>query len=713
MSDEITDATRRTILKAAAGALGVGAMGSAEAHKWQSDGDGDGNENRRPETVGETADNVRNVGYHSVGGRGTESGRGGVATNPHEGGVTEVRVQGDYAYLGMFSSRGDSEGRGMAIVDVSDYNSAQTEEAVDSAEMNVVSFFRNTNAATAIMDVKVSDDGDYVFAGTQPITALFDETPTEPGYDANDRGTSGTNSGGVLAIDVSDPFNPQLVDSADYFNTGIHNLFHHRIDGTDYVFACKDINYGTAGVNVFRFDRAPGTLTQVNRWTVTPDGEGHNNAQGDVTATGGLDFYCHDVEVQDDPVTGRPTLYVAYWNAGVRVLDASDPTALEQIGHFPMKQGHFTTPAPDLVDGKRVLVASHEEPSNDRDGSGDGEPADNKANPFSTGTVFIADADGIYDHVENGEKVEEPSVTAIGELDDWTWQNAEELAEKDDIVFDNFELSPHNSDIAKHVDPDSGEATYWVHQGHYHAGVRFLKLEPGDDDGDEGQVDERDSSDVDWTLSEQGWSRPEKGVPTESTMEGLSDVAPNVWGAVQSNGVTFAADINQGIHAIRNEDVPLGGANPAAVVDRADDGRLYLAGRTNRVELTVVGTRDDAEVLIRDRIPESWDATVGDEYEVVEVGGAKYVEFTESVGPRETLEYFAEVGDATGPYQLGPVQVSADGGDSWHTLSETTDTNYVVGGSTALTLGGTGVGALGAASVLSGDGSDHDAPSDD
>ena len=694
---ELLDATRRTILKGAAGALGVGAMGGASAHEWDSTSTTQTSDNRKPAQVGETSGgDVRNAGYHSLGGLGTESGRSGRANNPHEGAVTEIRTHGDFAYIGMFSSRGDSEGRGMAVVDISAYNNAKTEAEVDNAEMSVVSFFRNTNAATAYMDLKLSGDGNYVFVGTQPITALFDETPTGPGYDPNDSGTSGTNSGGVLAIDVSDPYNPQLVDSADYFNTGIHNLFHHRIDGTDYVFACKDINFGTAGVNVFRFDRQPGTLTQVNRWTVTPDGEGHNNAQGDVTPTGGLDFYCHDVEVQDDPVTGRPTVYVAYWNAGVRVLDASDPTALEQIGHFPMRQAHFTTPAPDLIDGNRVLVASHEEPSNDRDGSGDGDPVDDKRNPYSTGSVLIADANGIYDHVDpedgTNPEGEEATVTDIELLDDWTWQDAAEIDGKDDTEFDNFELSPHNSDVAKHVDPRTGSESFWVHQAHYHGGLRYLRIIPPNSGSQQGRDNSNENGSAGWKLEERGWTRPDKGVPRESTMEGLSAVTPNIWGAVESNGVTFAADINQGVHAMRHEDIPLGGADPIVGVERSGDPPVFRPGGTNGIELDV--TFADSDVLLRDRLPDGWAvAGEGDGTEVAD-GGETYVEF-DGASAGDSLRYFAEAPDEGGNGSFGPVQASADGGDSWVTLADSSRTVYVVGQPNGLVLG-TAAGAVGA-----------------
>jgi hypothetical protein len=686
---ELSDATRRAVLKGTAGALGVGAMGTASAHDWGSTSTTQsGDSNRNPSTVGEH-ERASYVGYHSLGGTGPSSGAGGQPGNAHEGGVTEIRTYGDFAYVGLFSSRGSSGGRGMAVVDISDYNNAESREDLETAEMSVVSFLRNNNTATAFMDLKLSDDGDYVFVGTQPITALFSEATKSPKVNLADSSTSGPNTGGVLAVDVSDPYSPTLVDAEETFSTGIHNLFHHRIDGQDYVFACKDIESdNTAGVYVFRFDRSLGQLTLVNRWTAT----GGNNAAGEFTPTGGMDFYCHDVEVQDDPVTGRPTVYVAYWNAGVRVLDATDPTAMEEIGHFPMRQGHFTTPAPDLVDGKRVLIASHEEPSSDTDGSTSGEAVDGKTNPNSTGTVFLVDADGIYDHANEDGPDDPAEVTTLSELDNWTWQNAANVPGKDDIEFANFELSPHNSDVGKHprVDGNGDVVTdsrgnvqydFWVHQAHYHGGIRYLKLKP----------------EKGYALEEEGFSRPQQeGVPDSSKMQGLSGVTPNIWGCVESNGVTFAADINQGVHAVIHDDIPLAGADPIVGTSREMDGSAFRIGDTNQVDLSLAFADDN--VLVRDRLPDGWSLEGGDGTEV-RVGEDTFVEFgsgsaDDSFSEGDSFRYFAAAG-GSGPGSFGPVHVSADGGESWTTVEDSTASVYTVGAG-GLTLGA----AAGAAGAL-------------
>ncbi|WP_338728949.1 hypothetical protein [Haladaptatus sp. DJG-WS-42] len=634
--------TRRTILKATAGALGVAAVSGVAAGSDEYDP-------FKPETVGKSSDNVTNVGYHSLGGIGGES-TAGRPENPHYGGVTEIRTHGDYAFVSLFSSRTETDGRGVAIVDISDYNRAETQADVEQAEMTVLSFFGNQSPGTAIMDVKGSADGNYLFLGTQPISALYNEVTT--GTDSDADSTSGTNTGGLIAVDITDKGNPTVVGTFDAFSTGIHNLFHHRIGGADYVFACKDIEYaGDAGMYVFEFHRDTGLLELVNRWTVPEE--------PNTDAAPFPFFYCHDVEVQDDPKTGTPTAYLSYWDAGLQVLDVSDPTSITRIGRFEMRQAHFATPAPDLVDGKRVCIASHEEPSGDYD-----EGVEEKTNPKSTGTVFLVDVDGVY---------EEAGTTELPELDNWTWQNAAAIDGVDDISFTNFALSPHNSTVEKHLDPETGDENFWVHQAHYHGGLRYLRIDPAS-----------------WTLKEDGWSRPQYDVPEDSMLGGLNATTPNIWGADESNGVTFASDINQGVHAIYNAEIPISGATPVVALSRSDDGSVFTGGQTDHVTLSVDYAGEP--VLVRDRLPESWSVVDGDDHTTSLEGGARMVEFTTPVSEADGVRnYFAEAPtgvEATGDYTFGPVEFSHDGGETWHEIKATTEVNTVGGVDTnTLTLG--------------------------
>ncbi|WP_254837949.1 LVIVD repeat-containing protein [Natronomonas marina] len=659
-SSELSGTTRRAVLKAVGASVAVGAAGTASAHeKWDSHPNDSEIEGGSPSALDSPGNTVgaQVMGYHSLGSVGSETTNG--SRNPHYGAQTEIRTRGDYAYVSFFSSDAPTPGRGMAIVDISSYNDAETDAEAEAANMSVLSFVRNNSTGTAVMDLKVSDDGDYVFLGTQPLTALFTTGPNGEATDPtpNLDGNSFTEApGAVVAVDVSDKGNPETVGAFQVSGLGVHNLFHHRIGQEEYVFAIHDQPDGT-GMYVLRFDRTTGQLEPVNLWTLAGDAR-----QGEYA---GDTAYIHDVEVQDDPVTGTPTAYLGYWGQGLQVLDVSNPEDITQIGQFDMSACHFTSPAPTLYETpggetKRVAVASQEIGSNGT----------------RTGRIHLVDVSGIYEAdaevmdvpddltVENG-------VAQLETFDTWEWQNLEEdtdTPDAEEIQFGNFQLSPHNSDVV--IDQD-GEL--WIHQSHYHGGIRYLKGVE-EDDGTLG-------------LTQEGFSRPVYDTPKASRMQGLSEVVPNCWAAVESNGVTFASDINQGVHAVKADGIEYGGG--PAVVDavRSDDGSLFTGGQTDRIDIDVRFVERYDEVLVRDRLPASWDAYDDDAYETYEEGAATYVEFDAAASGGDTLSYFADVGGGSDAARVGPVEVSTDGGETWQALPGTFDTNFVVGAPTNLVAG--------------------------
>lgn len=431
MTDDVPSIDRRTVIKAAAsGAALAGMAAPASAHEYSSDESGSsGSHDHADASIhGQTSD-VELLDYHSLGEVGPSS-ESGSPDSPHYGGLTELQVHGDYAYVSIFSSDNPTGDRGLAIIDVSSFNEAGNTSELRDAELDVLGFLRNDNAASAVMDVTVSDDGNYVFVSKQPFTALFDET--DPAPDDGGDGTSAS-AAALQAVDVSDPANPHVVGSYDAWSTGPHNATYHRVDGTDYVFAIHDTSDGTAGIWVFRFDRTTGALVLVNKW-----GADGNLSDGNLVDADRR--YAHDVTVQDDPRLGVPVGYFSYWNSGLFALDLSDPTAIEPIGHFSMSATHYAKPAPTFVDGKRVVVAG-QELSSQTDGT--------------SGLVKLLDADGLDDGYDGSDN--------IAELDTWEWQS--------NVSFSNFTLSPHNFDVT-----DDG----WVHLGHYHGGTRFLRIHPDD-----------------------------------------------------------------------------------------------------------------------------------------------------------------------------------------------------------------------------------------
>lgn len=649
----LTRTTRRAILKAAASTLGVATLGGvASGHKYTTEGPyGDQFDGNRSDA----AERTEVVGYHSLGGIGSAS-MAGSPDDPHYGGVTELRVHDDIAVLSVFSSRDETPGRGMAVLDIGQFTRAESHEDLESAELSVLSFFGNRNDGAACMDVKLSDDGKYAFISKQPFTALFDETELD--LDDDDADAGGADGAALEVVDISDPGNPEFVtqSSLSVWTLGPHNAWYHQIGGRECVFTTHGEDGVTGGINVFEFDREAGTLEFVNWWNYSAE-----LAQpGTETDTDGGEAYAHDIVVQDDPQFGTPVAYLANWNAGTRLLDVSDPEDIEELGVFEQDRAHHTVPAPTLRNGKRVFVAGHENPSSH-------ESEGHVRNDGESGHYYLVDADPI-DDVLAGERdepvylgasstlredgVEPASRTAFEmyddngrtELDYWilfesTEQSFDETpgfeaeAEDDDHEyegFDDFNLSAHNLDI----DADGN-----VVAGHYHAGTRFLEITD------------------DFRLEETGYSRVGPDIPDDAALGALSTGTPFHWCAVARNGVTFASGINEGPQAIAHDDVTVGEDAPIDLdVERETDGSLFTAGQTSQVRIHVDG---DEPVQVRDRIPGDWEV-VGGDVSVDEIsGGDRKVVTPDETVESGTVRYFVEVPTElidTGSYTVGPVE---------------------------------------------------------
>lgn len=687
--ERIAKLTRRSALKVAGGALGLSlVVGSATGHKFTTDGPlGEQFDGNRPQS----AENTTLVGYHSGGGIGSEA-MSGSPDDPHWGAFTELRVHDDIAVQSVFSSRDDTPGRGMMILDIGDYSRATGQDDLDHAGLTVLSFYGNDNPAGACMDVKLSDDGQYAFISKQPVTALFDET--ELSFDLDDDADDGGGDGAALeVVDISDPGNPSLVTQTtlSVWALGPHNAWYHQIGGEEYVFTVHGEDGLTGGINVFRFDRDLGTLEHVNWWNFSAE---MAEPETETDTTGGA-YYAHDIVVQDDPRFGIPVAYLANWDAGTRLLDMSDPTDIEEIGLFEMERSHHTVPAPTLVNGKRVFIAGHETPASHENWV---------RNVGASGHYYLVDADPIdaalagerdepvylgisstmpNDGVEPGTR--EPSemytdATMTTELDHWilfedidqTFDETpgfEAEADDDDRTyegFDDFNLSAHNIDI---------DSRGFISIGHYHAGTRFLEITD------------------DYTVEPIGYSRIGIDVPEDSTLEALTTGTPFHWCAVMRNGVTFAGGINAGPQAIAHDDIIVGEDPPIDVsIEREADASLFTAGQTSQVKIHVDA---DEPVQVRDRLPASWIVeeehgnvasveTIGDNFRQV----VTLDEFIEE----GTLRYYVTVpDDLLDTFTIGPVEYARPsvgstygGGVStnnylWRKVNAATVTKTVVG----------------------------------
>ncbi len=702
--DNIDDETRRAILKGAAATFGVAATGVATGHPSSGDHGTEGHEHVEVDDFGMT-----NVGYHSLGGIGSESVTGD-ADEPHYGGLSELRVRGDIAACGLVSSKSPTEDRGVAMLDVSAYTRAGSRAELERAEMTVLSFIPNENNATSVMDVKFSGDGSYLFVAQQPVAGVFAATAgNTPEPRTEGESADNPDATGLLAVDVSDPADPEILGRQEY-GFGMHNCYHHRIGGEDYVFGVTGPLGDPAGMYVHQFDRASGDLELVNFWA--HDAEYRQGEVGDPvskSAAASNEYYAHDITVIDDPVTGNPYAYLANWgtghdagnsDSGARVLDVSDPEDVEELGVFTMERAHTIEPLRRTLDGRRLFVVGQENPSPDPD-TGSGNSRYGNATGH-TGFFYLVDATGVENDAELGaasydtEESDVDNPDRGDELAKWTWRT--------DAAFDNFTYSGHNIDfIDTEVD---GTRRVFVTVGHYHAGTRVLEVGyPGgstveEEDrnvtdpypnlpDDEEPISEggNPSGSGGWTLAETGWSRTHFNTPDEAKFGSLSAATPYRWCAVEENGVIFSSDISTGVYAMRLDDpaIPVGTRDAVdADIEVRDDGDAFTAGQTS--EITLEATTE-AEAAVRINLPNLWTPTGGDDHEVREVADNTIVEFTEPVDGAATRTVYVTLGQArTGTvYTLGPAEVTADVGAEreqqvWQAVPDTEDVNVVVVG---------------------------------
>lgn len=648
---------RRTFIKGLTSVLALGGVSSVQGHPGADEHPSfaAGHDIHRHNKT----EAAELVGFHTLGGVGSESFSGG-PDNPLYGMITETWLEGDLGFVAIQSSSEPTGNRGVAILDISPYTRAESRTELEDAEMSVLSYIGNETEAGTGNDVKVSKDGTYLAYSKQALGATYGE-PASPSTE--DQDAIGPSVTGAEVYDISDPGNPEYLGSAQGPNAGFHNCFVHQIGGDHYFFGVQGAVPGSAGVHIYRIDDDEGVIP-VNYW-------GGNDlplvSYGTESAGYGPGFYCHDFYAHDDPKTGRPLGFVAYWNNGGVVLDLSDPTDITALGRGEMPRTHYVQPAPDLIDGKRVFVGGQEHSSQDGKISG---------------LVRAWDADNIF----------EDGFTTCEELDTWTLY--------DNVSYDGYDFSPHNNDIT---------ADGWITQSHYHAGVRFLKIQPpgeGDVNTDgwhiagrrvESTNDEPITQETDengepvqefetnddgvftsgfanarLVEEAQAYYSGHVEVPEESKTETVK--SPDFWSARTLNGVTFGAGQHTGFYAIAADPMDVGTRTPADVrVTRTESSSVFTSGQVNELTYEVSTNR---EVRLRDRLPSNWSVLVGDSVTVDDTGDGKQMEFDEPVSDGDTRTVIVAVDSSPGSTQVGPIQYAAGddpsmGGKDWEPIPDT------------------------------------------
>jgi hypothetical protein len=257
--------------------------------------------------------------------------------NGPPGGLGEIDVAGDHAYVATF-------GAGFSIVDISDPTNP---ELVSVTEVPTPG---NPVGGRYTADLKVDNSGDWVFLAME-----LSETPGVLIYDARDR------SAPVLA-----GFWPQ-----PGLLLGCHMIEYAVISEQEYLFCAPLDNAVYVGLLLPAVGSAREVVT-VARWV--PNSVGYAEREVEHLTADPAAFpnrYVvsghQDMTYQPDPLTGAPTLFVSFWNLGLRVVDVSIPAAPLEVGFWDGEgalgyRGNFHTAMAFESEGRRIAVAIPEGP---------------------------------------------------------------------------------------------------------------------------------------------------------------------------------------------------------------------------------------------------------------------------------------------------------------------------------------------------------------
>ncbi len=443
----------------------------------------------------QAAFNLALVGYSNGIDQGTP------AAIPTLGSYTELAVGHDgFAYLARTSKAssptstdGGSFG-GLSIIDVS-----------NPAAPVIAGHYDGLPA----VDVEVDPEGHYAYLATQRTTAdsLNVLQRTQNPLNALPRG--------IDILDVSDKRHPALVSFVPLPVNGPHTLTYVRHpNGDDYLLVCTydlvtDPQTNTIAGVVPVTQRLLVFLVEPN-----PTGQGpgvgllpvaqYQYIAPSPPGAGQPLVFPHDARAGPDPTDpSRFLITVAYWDAGVRILDFTHPPSsavpptdqaespvLKEVGTFDnfypsaYNNIHLAMAFPEKIAGRAITVA---------------QPEIIDA-PDETGQVSILDTS-------------DPANPQI--IGHWSLNSI-----APDLGVRNLDFSPHNFDL-------------WdgkIALGHYHAGVWVLDVH------DEENLKEPKPVAV---------YMPNKERPNSPVMQ------PDVWGVVQSNGLLYVSDKATGLYILR------------------------------------------------------------------------------------------------------------------------------------------------------------------
>lgn len=265
-------------------------------------------------------------------------------------GFTDIAFHGDLAFVGKSD--------GFCILDVTDPNAPK-----------FVSHYQGEGAA----DLEVSADGNYVFLLTQRNAA--------PG--PLSRGSTDPTDNlprGVIVVNAKDKKNPQFESYYPVPTNGVHTAVSYEMTTQSgakrQLLSIQTYDWATP-VAVGPVPQANMPVTQ--RVEIT---ELRANAAGRMSlerlsmfslprpTTDPLVYYFpHDAYVQKHPFTNQTLLYIAYWDAGLAIVDITSPAMPRLVSTFseraPSKYNayHDVKVSETLIAGRHITVTGPELPS--------------------------------------------------------------------------------------------------------------------------------------------------------------------------------------------------------------------------------------------------------------------------------------------------------------------------------------------------------------
>lgn len=269
---------------------------------------------------------------------------------PYVGLTTDVWAHGNYAYIGSFDEADGAKCSldltGVRVIDIS--NPANPEQVA----------FVAAKPGTRNNDVKVGHietphfSGDILVVTNEQCNAPFLPRLVSKG------GAVIPGSGGISIWDVTDPTKPHAMKQNFLPKAnGIHNTFIWQQGEKAYLIAVDDIDTRDVIIVDITKPQSPRVITR----TGAPDWP-----DLDFSEIEGPAIFLHDVWVQENG--GQVTAYLSYWDAGLVLLDVTDPANPVFLGDSiypnpdlsglpPEGNGHVAVP---IADGSLVIFGDED-----------------------------------------------------------------------------------------------------------------------------------------------------------------------------------------------------------------------------------------------------------------------------------------------------------------------------------------------------------------